>query len=145
MKEKKMKILDGRPRTWYDLTDTQKENYTYRLQQDFKKVFGYIPNIKDYFCTPELYADALDFSVIREVDCFKKPLSECLINKEQNLNDFTKEQWTKYLDPLYAGYQRRFGYVPNESDYICTRETYIEALLKAIEEKKEISECLKDI
>lgn len=145
MNERKLHEVDGKVRTWDDMTDIQKENYTYRRQQKFKEVFGYIPNIKDYFCTPELYADALRFSVIREVDCFKKPLSEYLINKKQNLNDCTEEQWTKYLAPLYAGYQRMCRYIPNESDYICTRDMYIEALIKSLEEKKEISQYLKEI
>lgn len=145
MNERKLHKVDGKVRTWDNMTDIQKENYIYRRQQKYKQIFGYIPNIKDYFCTPELYVDALRFSVIREVDCFKKPLSEYLINKEQNLNDLTEKQWAKYLEPLYAGYRRNFRYIPNESDYSCTREMYAEALLKSLDEKKEISEYLKGI
>lgn len=61
------------------------------------------------------------------------------------LDDMTEEQWTKCLAKYYKKYYEIFGYIPNESDYFCTREMYAEALLKAIEEKKELSEYLKNI
>ncbi len=78
--------------------------------------------------------------IILEKDCFfdEKP-------PRIRLDDMTEEQWTKCLAKYYKKYQEIFGYVPDESDYSCTREVYAEALLKAIEEKKEISEYLKEI
>lgn len=72
---------------------------------------------------------------------------DCFFNEKPNgirLDDMTEEQWTKCLSKYYEKYKEIFGYVPNEKDYYCTREIYAEALLKALEEKKDISEYLKN-
>lgn len=66
-------------------------------------------------------------------------------NKRKKLDDMTEEQWIKCLAKYYKKYEEIFGYIPNESDYSCTREVYAEALLQALKEKKEISEYLKNI
>ena len=72
---------------------------------------------------------------------------DCFFNEKPHairLNDMTEEQWTKCLSKYYKKYKEIFGYVPNEKDYCCTREIYAEALLRALEEKKEISKYLKN-
>ncbi len=61
----------------------------------------------------------------------------------RKLDNLTENEWAKCLAKYYMKYQEIFGYIPDESDYSCTREVYAEALLKALEEKKEISEYLK--
>lgn len=73
---------------------------------------------------------------------------DCFINEKSpgiRLDDMTEEQWTKCLEKYHKKYQDIFGYVPNENAYFCTREMYAEALLKSLDEKKEISEYLKGV
>ena len=49
------------------------------------------------------------------------------------------EQWQRFIRP----YVCMFGKLPPMSDFDCTRSEFSHALVKAISEKKEISEYLK--
>lgn len=43
---------------------------------------------------------------------------------------------------LNKSYIKLFGYIPSPSDYACTNDQFAEALSKAVEDKKEISNYL---
>ncbi len=60
--------------------------------------------------------------------------------RQVRLSDMTDEQWSNCLIKYHKQYKEIFGYIPDESTYSCTREKYAEVLIKAIKEKKEISE-----
>ncbi len=45
--------------------------------------------------------------------------------------------------PYNRSYREIFGYTPAPSDYACTNDEYLEAIIKAVEEKKEIKNYLK--
>ena len=47
-------------------------------------------------------------------------------------------EFGRACQPLNKKYKELFGYIPNQVDYPCTREEYIEALSLAISEQKEI-------
>ena len=51
--------------------------------------------------------------------------------------------WIEQLKSYQRRYYYMFGYTPDERDYICTRDIYASALLRALEEKKELSEYLQ--
>lgn len=77
---------------------------------------------------------------------------DCFFDEERSLkpdciyiDDMTETQWLESLKPYQKQYQEMFGYVPYMCNYFCTRSKFIDALLKSLEEKKEISEYLKGI
>lgn len=47
-------------------------------------------------------------------------------------------EFGKVCKPLNKRYKELFGYIPNQMDYPCTREEFVEALTLAIQEQKEI-------
>lgn len=57
----------------------------------------------------------------------------------------TDIEFNKSLRELNKAYRTLFNIIPCISDYSCTRDEYVNALKKSIEEKKEISNFLKKI
>lgn len=51
-------------------------------------------------------------------------------------------EFGKKCRPYNIQYRDIFGYVPCKDDYKCTHEEYLEALLKAIETKSDLSSML---
>ena len=51
-------------------------------------------------------------------------------------------EFGKKCRPYNIQYREIFGYVPCPDNYKCGQDEYFEALLKAIEEKKDISEIV---
>ncbi len=81
--------------------------------------------------------------IILPKDCF---FDENLLEQDCiYVDDMTETQWIEALKPYQKQYQEIFGYIPNMCNYFCTKSKFIDALLKALEEKKEISVYLKGI
>ena len=57
----------------------------------------------------------------------------------------TDIEFNKSLRELNKAYRDLFGYIPCISDYSCTREEYSNALKRAIDDKKEITEFLTKV
>lgn len=55
----------------------------------------------------------------------------------------TDIEFNKSLRELNKAYRNLFNVVPCISDFSCTRDEYVVALKKAIDEKKEIANFLK--
>lgn len=51
-------------------------------------------------------------------------------------------EFGKKCRPYNIKYRDIFGYVPCRGDYQCNQEDYYEALMKAIETRKELSELV---
>lgn len=47
-------------------------------------------------------------------------------------------EFGKRCQELNRHYKELFGYIPVQSEYVCTREEFLEALEKSILEKKDI-------
>ena len=47
-------------------------------------------------------------------------------------------EFGKVCQPLNKKYNELFGYIPHHDDFPCTREEYVDALTKAITQKKEV-------
>ena len=52
-------------------------------------------------------------------------------------------EFGKKCRPYNIKYRNLFGYIPCIDDYKCSQETFFDALLKAIEERCEITEFLE--
>ena len=52
-------------------------------------------------------------------------------------------EFGKKCRPYNILYRELFGYVPCKEDYICTRDEYYTALVKAVDDKKDLSEYVK--
>ncbi len=52
-------------------------------------------------------------------------------------------EFAKKCQPLNKEYFKLFNYVPTPTDYVATREEFVEALEKCVSEKVEISTVLK--
>lgn len=48
-------------------------------------------------------------------------------------------EFGKKCQPLNIEYRKLFDYVPCRDDYVCTQEEYLEALGRAVSEKKELT------
>ncbi len=62
-----------------------------------------------------------------------------MIRRNQKMNSI---EFADKCIPYNLKYLELFGYAPFPSDYACTTDEYLEALMKAVEEKKEISNYL---
>lgn len=52
-------------------------------------------------------------------------------------------EFNKKCQPFNLEYRDLFGYVPCKDDYICSRDEYLETLMKAVREQKELETFLK--
>ncbi len=64
---------------------------------------------------------------------------------DKALDNMTEEVWLENWEPFIEKYINMFGNLPPMNNFHCSRSKYTHALLKSLEEKKEISEYLKEI
>lgn len=61
------------------------------------------------------------------------------------LDDMSDDIWLENWEPFIEKYISMFGVLPSINNFYCTRSEYTHALLKALDEKKDISKYLKGI
>lgn len=64
---------------------------------------------------------------------------------DKELDNMSEDIWFENWEPFIEKYISLFGSLPSINNFYCSRSEYTYALLKAIEEKKELSEYLKNI
>lgn len=62
---------------------------------------------------------------------------------DEVLDNMTEDVWLENWQPFIEKYINIFGSLPSMNDFNCSRSEYTHALIRAIEERKELSEYLQ--